>query len=301
MTSRSFVVYADESNTHDRSLAHRQFYGGCLVPAEDRDAVARQLGSLAHRLGLLGELKWRKVRPENADRVLQVMNAFFDLIEGRRMKLRVMWLPRSMDDVLRDPRYADYGYYLLYYFFIVSGFALSRHGEAFEVLVEFFPDTLPDEPEKKQRFVDFLTEAHRSPRYGGRAPFKIVRVADVDSKKHVLLQCCDVVIGALGFLMNARGEESGVEPLMEGTRIRERFAHHIVERIARVHRTQVAKAPAYSLTRSTWPGSTASGELLAVNHWRFPYRQWCFASRSLVRYSGWRRYARGSSAESRPA
>ncbi len=134
MTSRSFVVYADESNTHDRSLAHRQFYGGCLVPAEDRDSLARQLGALARGLGIVGELKWRKVRPDNADRVLEVMNAFFDMIEDGRMKLRVMWLPRSMDDILRDPRYADYGYYLLYYFFIVSGFALSRHGERFEVL-----------------------------------------------------------------------------------------------------------------------------------------------------------------------
>jgi hypothetical protein len=233
MRSRSFVVYADESNTHDRALAHRHFYGGCMVPADERAEITRVLESIAGELGILGELKWRKVRPYNADRVLHVMNAFFDMIEDRRIKLRVMWLPQSLDDVFTDPRYAGYGYYILYYFFVVSGFGLSRHDEDGEVLVEFFPDRLPDEPEKKRALVDVLTHAHRSARYGESSPFRIIRVADVDSKEHALLQCCDVVIGALGFLMNERGIAHRQDsPLARGTRVRMRFARHIVERIA---------------------------------------------------------------------
>jgi hypothetical protein len=298
MASRSFVVYADESNTHDRTLAHRQFYGGCLLRAEDRDTIAGELESATRGLGILGEMKWRKVRPYNADRVLRVVNTFFDMVEDRRVRFRVMWLPHPMETELMGSRYGDYGYYLLYYFFLVAGFGLPRHDEDGEVLVEFFPDTLPDEPEKKRRFVELLMEAGCSVRYGGRAPFRVVRVADVDSKKHVLMQCCDVVIGAMAFLMNGRHlERRGDGTVAEGTRVRARFARHVVERIAGMHRLQSGGASAYSLTPSTTTNRGAPN----ASHWRLPYRQWCFSSRPLLRYSGWRRYARGSSAESRPA
>ena len=88
-------MYADESNTHDDRLAHSRFYGGSIVCAHDRDWIVRRLERVAGRLGLLGEIKWRKVRPQNAARVQHVIDDFFDLVAARYVKLRGVILTSS--------------------------------------------------------------------------------------------------------------------------------------------------------------------------------------------------------------
>ena len=246
--------------------------------AEDREMIVAALDDLARQLGIPGEIKWRKVRPFNADRVQRVMDLFFDIIETGRAKLRVMWLPHALNAVPTDEYHVDHGYYILYYFFVIGSFALANHDEGDEVLIEFYPDTLPDEPIKKRRFINYVMGAHRTARYGNRSPFRVVRVADVDSKKHILLQCSDVVIGALAFLAN--GYDTAVQDdgtMANGTVVRAAFARHIVERISRIHVAQCGSS--YSMTESTWPGCRPDGTVLKVNNWRFAYRQWLFTTR----------------------
>ena len=185
-----------------------------------------------------------------------------------------MWLSQAANSS-SGPFGIRHSYYDLYTFFLILGFALPHHDESGEVLVEFFLDTLPDEPEKKRKFISALQGAHSLSRYQNASRFRVMRVADVDSKKHMLLQCSDVIIGALAFLMNdhdaSRLQDGTLAP---GTIERTKFARWVESRIARIHAEQCGSG--YALTGQTWPGRDKDRNVLTVNNWRFRYRQWPF-------------------------
>jgi hypothetical protein len=159
-----YTVYADEAWTHDpQHDRFWRFYGGAMVASAERQRVENELVALKSQLGLQGEIKWSQVRRFNWERVAVVIDRFLDFVEAGDVKLRYMWLDQGFHDpaALND-FHREYGYYILYYFFVVFGFGLPWHDEAERVNIVFFPDTLPDQPEKRKSFQQFLYRPART-------------------------------------------------------------------------------------------------------------------------------------------
>ncbi len=265
-------MYADEAWTHDPNRNRFwRFYGGAMVASTERQQVENELLALKAKLGLQGEIKWSQVRPFNWERVAVVLDRFFDFVEGGVVKLRYMWL----DQMFQDPAalndfHREYGYYILYYFFVVFGFGLPWHDEKEPVNVVFFPDTLPDQPEKRKSFRQFLYRCHAAHRHDDLSRFRFVEVGDVNSKNHVILQCVDVIIGAAGFRLNQHHvakQKNGKRA--EATKIKEKLYDHIRKRLA-----QIDMGERGTLSFAVGVNTGKNGDV--ANRWRHKFRQWDF-------------------------
>lgn len=101
------------------------------------------------------------------------------------------------------------GYFLLYYQFIKHAFGLQFCNETKnEIYIRLYFDELPDSKEKAELFKNQIY-AIQSLQMFGDANIKIRRndVQDVNSKNHIILQCLDVVLGAMAFRLNDQHKE----------------------------------------------------------------------------------------------
>jgi hypothetical protein len=68
------------------------------------------------------------------------------------------------------------------------------------VRLRVYPDQIPDTRERVEQFRGFIAGLARSPAFRHRK-ISIAHedIADVDSKEHEILQCLDIVLGAMYF------------------------------------------------------------------------------------------------------
>jgi hypothetical protein len=267
-----YIAYADEAWTHDPENRFWRFYGGALLRAAERERIERELNGLKATLGLEGEMKWTQVRPFNWERVAVVLDRFLDFVDERKIKLRYMWLDQAFQDPDALSTYhIEYGYYILYYFFLVFGLGLPWHDDPDGLVsIEYFLDTLPDQPEKREAFRRFLLRAHNFKRFDKQSRFRIVSVGDVDSKKHVILQCVDVIIGAVGFRLNHQHKAKKKNGRRaEATKTKEQLYNRIRLRLG-----QIDMAERGGLSYAVGVNTGKSGDV--ANRWRHKFRQWDF-------------------------
>lgn len=269
-----YTVYADEAWTQENEvLRFHRFYGGAMVRADKRQGIVADLAALRSELGLVGELKWRRVSPTNWERVAFMLDAFLEFVDARDITLRYMWLDRLFYNAGALTEYhAEYGYYILYYFFLIYGFGLPYH-DLDEVRVEFFPDQLPKDEQKRAEFMTFLRHCHTANVFKGRSPFRIIDVGDVDSRKHVLLQCVDVIIGAVGFRLNRFHERlQANRRRAPGTRAKLALYERIRDHLGAIDMAERGGL-AFSVGVSTGTGLDYDAR------WRNKFRQWNFRQR----------------------
>ncbi|CAN5198571.1 hypothetical protein BH23BAC1_BH23BAC1_35710 [soil metagenome] len=99
------------------------------------------------------------------------------------------------------------------------------------------------------------------------AKIKIRRtdIIDVNSKEHVLLQCLDIILGAMAFRLNDlhKAKPAGAKRRGKRTIAKEKLYKHINSLIRKIY-------PNFNIGDST--GHKGSIE----NRWNFPYRHWKF-------------------------
>jgi hypothetical protein len=266
----SFLVYADEAWTHDPDLRFWRFYGGAMLRSEDRERLNAVLLEAKAAVGLHGELAWTDVRAVTWERIAFVLDRFFDLVDQRLIKLRYMWI----DQLFQRPgaiteHHEEHGYFILYYFFIVFAFGLPWHTEPDSVTLQVYPDEMPQEASKREQFRRFLMGCHGFARFNNASLFRIIDVGDVDSKKHIILQCVDLVIGAMGFKLNKVNlvkQANGRRAV--GTRAKEKLYKYIVSRLGPIYMAEHG-------TRA-WGAGVNSGTQDFSNRWTDKFRQWNF-------------------------
>jgi uncharacterized protein DUF3800 len=201
--ARELVIYTDESEKNGRFFAN--FYGGALVRSDDLELVRERLQAAANRLGLTAEIKWQKVSSGYLDRYVALMSEFFRLVAEGRVKLRIMftqkaYVPKSLTSEQRENEF-----FLLYYQFIKHAFGLAHCNAAGEetVRLRIYLDQLPDTREKAARFKGYLAALERSREFrSARVLVPPDQIAEVASHGHIVLQCLDVVLGAMQFRLN---------------------------------------------------------------------------------------------------
>jgi len=87
---------------------------------------------------------------------------------------------------------------------------------------------------------------------------------EVDSKKHILLQCLDVVLGAMAFRLNQKHKEipEGKRQLGRRTVAKETLYKHVLSHIKDMY-------PNFDIGKSTSMENEEDTWLYEYRHWRF--------------------------------
>lgn len=263
--SLEYVIYTDESEKKGRFYSN--FYGGVLVRSADLQAVIDRLEKCKGVLNLHQEVKWQKVTQNYLEKYKVLMDGFFDEVAAGRAKVRVMFTQNQFIPTGLSPEQLRAGYHLLYYQFIKHAFGLRFSGiPGQEILVRLNLDQLPDNREQNTQFKAFLLGLNRNSEFQHAGiRFCAEQIAEVRSHDHVLLQCLDVVLGAMAFRLNDRHKEKPPGDRRRGKRTiaKEKLYRHILGRIRQLYRD-------FNIGETT--GRCGNWE----NVWRQSYRHWKF-------------------------
>jgi hypothetical protein len=159
---------------------------------------------------------------------------------------------------------------MLYYQFLKHCFGLqwSDHGQN-RVSVRLYLDRLPDAREKRELFKDFVMGLNRNRQFQEAGIFfKRDQVAEVESHEHDILQCLDVVLGAINFRLNDKHLIKPPDSHRRGKRTiaKEKLYKYLNSRIREIY-------PNFNI------GITTGLRGNRANRWSHPYRHWCFEPR----------------------
>ncbi|TWU21732.1 hypothetical protein Pla52o_39190 [Novipirellula galeiformis] len=265
-----FVIYTDESVKDGAYFSN--FYGGVLVRSHDLLSVSGRLAACKAEQNLHGELKWTKVTENYLDKYASVMDAFFDLIAADLAKVRIMftnntYIPQGLTSEQRQSEY-----HRLYYQFIKHGFGLAFSNEEHDgpKRVRLNMDQMPTSREETAKFKSFIEALSRNPEMRrANVDFDRQQIAEVNSKDHDLLQCLDVVLGAMTFRLNNLHQVKPEGQSRRGKRTiaKEKLYKHISARVRLIYSH-------FNIGESTG----IQGDL--ANRWRHPYRHWKLVPRN---------------------
>ncbi|WP_257834363.1 hypothetical protein [Salipaludibacillus agaradhaerens] len=126
---------------------------------------------------------------------------------------------------------------------------------------------MPDTKEKNAKFRDFMYEIQNRDYFQEANLFLHSKddIAEAKSHDHVILQCLDVVLGAMEFRLNEKHREipEGKKRRGKPTVAKEKHYKHINARIREIY-------PNFNIGEST--GIEGNPE----NKWNHPYRHWKF-------------------------
>lgn len=260
-----YTIFSDESDS--KGAHYSNFYGGALVRSQHLLAIQESLESKKRELGFHGEVKWQKVTAQYLEKYIALMSRFMDHVADDLIKIRIMFthnyiVPQGLDKYQRE-----HSYFLLYYQFVKHCFGLSfsDHGQN-SVLVRLYLDRLPDSFEKRELFKDYILGLNRYRQFQQAGIlFKRDQIAEVDSHKHDILQCLDVVLGAINFRLNDKHliKPEGSRQRGKRTIAKEKLYKFINQRIRGIY-------PNFNI------GITTGHRGDRRNRWNHPYRHWRF-------------------------
>lgn len=199
---KRYIIFCDESD--DRGRYFSNFYGGVLIEASKQQAIEEELQSKKDELNIFnGEMKWERITEPYAQKYIDFVETVFDIVERGDMKLRMMFTQNRHIPILRDYQIGN-DYFMLYYQFIKHAFGLQfavPDGDSASAAVLL--DDVPHSAEKFHQFKQYLSSLSAFPKWS-RANLSIAYedIADVDSKKHNILQALDVVLGGVQSRLN---------------------------------------------------------------------------------------------------
>ena len=233
-----YIIYCDESNSSGPKFG--DFFGGCIVNSRDWRPITEMLETKKKELNLFGELKWTKVTAQYLDRYIEIVDLFFDFVRDGKVKVRIMFRNNEDQPSSSATRRSDDKYFKLYYQFLKHSFGLKDIPATEEdIFIRIYLDQLPDTHEKCKEFKEFVQRLPASwnvGRTGGKLCIRRGDVADVCSHDHVLLQCTDIILGAMYFRLNELHREKPMGSRCRGKRTiaKEKLYKHINNRICEI-------------------------------------------------------------------
>ena len=264
-SEKEYWIFCDES-VQDGPL-FSNFFGGAILPAKNHSAVENEMRIRKAEIGFLKELKWQRVTEQWLEGYQQMMTAFFDLLRRDAVRVRVMFRDNLHSTDHLSPQQRGESYYRLYYQFIKNAFGL-RHCpmRSDGTRVRLFFDQFPDTGEQVAQFKGFLGAL---PKASGMREARLLlspdHITEINSKKHVLLQCVDIVLGAMAFRLNNlhQVKPEGASKRGKRTLAKDRLYRYI---LAEIQTLKPSFNPKISTAREPYPEGS----------WAMPYRHWSF-------------------------
>ena len=263
--TKEYIIYCDKSA--EKGAHFSDFYGGTLVTSDHIDDVRATLAAKKKELNLGAEVKWGKVpgNPHYLKKYIALIDCFFELIEAGKIKVRIMFRQNTIRHRRLTAEHHEQRYFILYYTFLKWAFGLDRSPKiSGGVRVRIYPDNIPDTDEQIARFRSFLVRLSNRPEFRFRGiTIRPEDVTDVISHEHPILQCLDIVLGAMHFRLNDLHRElDPAEKSSEETDAQQgQTLKHIKTRIER------AMYPNFNIGVST-------GQRYLDSRWSDAYRHW---------------------------
>ena len=262
-----YIIYSDESVSKGGLFS--DFFGGALVTNKNFGEVDSALTLRKQELNILGEIKWTKVSSAYLDKYKQMMDTFFSFIKAGKVKLRIMFQETRHDGQQLHQGQIANRYHLLYYQFIKHAFGLVYHdGDPSEtVYLKLYFDKLPASTPENDAFKAHI--AYLQNLWQFRRARIVIRpddISEIDSKKHTIQQCMDIVLGAMAFHLNNKHLEipPGATEPGNKTKAKEELFQHILALIKDADGIED-----FDITKTTLPDR-------AKDRWIIPYRHWKF-------------------------
>ena len=270
--NREYIIYCDESESKGRHFSN--FYGGALVTSSDLHSVKEAIATRKRELNLFGEIKWSKITVNYCGKYIEMMDLFFDLIRDGKIKVRIMFTQNAMRARRLKREHLDNQYAILYYHFIRHAFGLIYSPlNQTDTRVRVYADRLPLSARDVRIFKKFVVRlSNRMEFKSRRLKFLQEDVTEVESHDHDILQCLDVVLGAMNFRLNKKHKDkpAGATRRPDKTRAKEKVYKRINERIRDIY-------PNFNIGITTGHGGDYA------NRWQHAYRHWNFQTRSAWR------------------
>ena len=262
---REYWIFADESVQRGRHFSN--FFGGCIVPGRLHAAVENRLRIRKAEIGFLKELKWQRVTEMWLDGYTSMITTFFDELRQGNVRVRLMFRDtHSVPDQL-SPEQRTNGYFLLYYQFIKHAFGLSQmpvSAEGTRLRLHF--DQFPDTREQVAQFKGYIAALplNKDLRHKNLLIDRS-HISEINSKEHTLLQCVDIVLGAMAFRLNDLHLEKPEGSRVRGKRTiaKEKLYRHILSEIR-------------TMKPHLNPKISTACEPFPEGSWSMPYRHWLF-------------------------
>lgn len=262
---KEYWIFADESVQEGRHFSN--FFGGCIVSARMHADIENRLRIQKAKIGFLKELKWQRVTGQWLDGYQGMITHFIDELRQHRVRMRVMFRDNQASPGNLSRKQREHGYYLLYYQFIKHAFGLAQMPEQEDgTRLRLFFDQFPHTREQVAQFKGFIAGLpvckelrHKNLKIDSS------HITEVDSKEHVLLQCVDIVLGAMAFRLNEQNNEKTEGSRTRGKRTiaKDKLYRHI---LAEIRTLKPALNPKISTACQPFPEGA----------WSMPYRHWSF-------------------------
>jgi hypothetical protein len=264
---REYWIFCDESVQEGPQFSN--FFGGVIVPASRHAELENNLRIAKAEIGFLHELKWQRVSEQWLDGYQRMITAFFNTLRDGDVRMRVMFRHNDSGPQHQSRASRDDSYFKLYYQFVKHGFGLAHAPDRDDgTRLRLFFDQFPHTKEKATQFKGFLgglpqaaylrhARLHLSPDH----------ITEIDSKEHVLLQCVDLVLGAMAFRLNDMHlvKPDGQRTRGKRTLAKDRLYRHIMSEI-------------YTLKPSLNPKISTAAQPFPKGAWSMPYRHWLFVT-----------------------
>lgn len=264
--STEFIIYTDESDSHGRFYSN--FYGGAIIQSRYEREIVGSLKECKASQNLQGEIKWSKVTDQYLSKYKSVVDTFFNHVQKRQIKVRLMFTKNSNVPTGLTSFHRENKYFLLYHEFIKHGFGLQycNPDGLQDISLRILFDKIPDASQKSTDFKRRLLNLNNDPDFvRNRIHINYEAVGEVDSRDHPVMQCLDVVLGAMQFRLNDKHLDKpiGSKRRARKTIAKERLYKHIRSRICEIY-------PNFNIGVSTSSqGDPHTRWLHLYSHWLF--------------------------------
>lgn len=265
MQEITYRIYADESVSD--GIYYSNFYGGALINITDVQNIENFLNSKKEELNLKGEIKWTKVTENYLDKYIEIINLFFEFIKKGKIKIRIMFAQNAHVPDKLTKEQTDNEYSILYYYFLKDAFGIKYSNPTpYKTKVNFslYLDDLPCSKEQKEIFRRSLFRSNAGFKQNN---IEITEFVEINSKKHVIQQCMDIILGSMNFKLNdfdkIKDEVTGKKS--KRTKAKEKLYKIINQNIRELKKN-------FNIGITTGINGDPS------NYWKHLYRHWNFIS-----------------------
>ena len=243
------------------------FMGGALVKVADIQEIEKELNAKKDELNLKGEIKWSKVTGNYLDKYMEMINLFFSFIKAGKIKVRIMFAQNAhVSDGLTKEQ-TDNEYSILYYYFLKDAFGMKySNSTPYKTKVNFslYLDDLPCSKEQKEIFKKSLFRNNVGFQQNN---VEITEFVEIDSKKHVIQQCMDIILGSMNFKLN---DFDKIKDEKTGKRSKRTIAKEKLYKVINKNIREIRKN--FNIGITTGINGDQS------NYWKHLYRHWNFIS-----------------------
>lgn len=272
-----YIIYCDESE--ERGKHFSDFYGGVLIASHHIDEVRNRIAKAKADQNLFGEVKWTKITANYKDKYVRLLDEFFDLVAEGKIKVRIQFTKNTILPLNLTRRHIDEKYFILYYQFIKHAFGLAHAPSPGGASLRIYFDKMPDTAEQFSKFKSYIVALGSTSSFRRRGlSIHPEDVTEVASHDHDVLQCLDIILGAIHFRLNDKHLEIPAGQTRRGKRTvaKEQVYKHIGIRIRQIY-------PGFNIGVST--GTGGDGTMV----WHHPYRHWLFVPRQRIVVPGGKR------------